>query len=58
MQIDEVEVGGIVVNASHDLLLKKENLQIMEENCDEYLAILHCETLARIYKKKGIFEKF
>ena len=57
-KIDEVEIGGIVVKVSQDLLSKQENLKIMEENFDEYLAMLHSQTLERILKAKGIFDKF
>ena len=57
-KIDEVEIGGIVVKVSQDLLSKQDNLKIMEENFDEYLAMLHSQTLERIYKAKGIFDKF
>lgn len=53
-----MEVGGIIVKVSQELLSKIENLRIMEQNFDEYLAMLHSKTLERIYKEKGIFAKF
>lgn len=56
--IDKMEVGGIVVKVSQELLSKSESLRIMEQSFDEYLAMLHSKTLERIYKEKGIFNVF
>ena len=56
--IDEVEVGGIVVKINQELLKEEKNMKIMQENYDEFLAILYSESLCQIYKLKKIFDKF
>ena len=56
--IDEVEVGGIVVKTSQTLLKKPKYMEMMNKKYVKDLAVLHCEALYRIYESKGILNEF
>ncbi len=57
-QIDKIEVSSTLIKIEQLLLTDEKNRIKLQENYDEYLAILQIKTLEELYKKKGLFDKF